>query len=101
MSENRDESQVLARAVVRLHASVLATVCGFIGGATMFFLTAWLLVKGGPQVGPHLQLLDQYFYGYTVTWGGSLIGFLYGAAIGAVAGWVIGSVYNRVVALRQ
>lgn len=101
MREDRDEARDLTRAVVRLQARVMAAVCGVMGGTAVFVMTAWLLIKGGPQVGPHLQLLGQYFFGYTVTWTGSLIGFLYGAAIGAVIGWGIGAVYNRIVDLRR
>jgi hypothetical protein len=36
-----------------------------------------------------------------VTWPGSLIGFFYGAVAGAAAGWIVGAVYNGVVALRR
>lgn len=100
MREDRDEARDLTRAVVRIQAKVLAAVCGVMGGAAVFVMTAWLLIKGGPQVGPHLQLLGEFFYGYTVTWKGSLIGFLYGAAIGGAIGWGIGTVYDRIVELR-
>ena len=50
-----------------------------IGGGGLFLMTAWLLLKGGPHVGQHLQLLSQYFIGYSVTWWGSIVGFAWGA----------------------
>jgi hypothetical protein len=97
----RDETQVVGRAIVNLHAGVMAGVCGLMGGLGLFIMTVWLVVKDGPQVGPHLQLLSQYFIGYSVTWSGGVIGFAYGALAGGAIGWSVGSIYNRVAWLRQ
>jgi ABC-type dipeptide/oligopeptide/nickel transport system permease subunit len=63
-------------------------------------MTAWLIIKDGVMVGLHLQLLDNYFIGYSVTWTGAVIGFFYGALSGAIIGWTIGKVYNRIAGLR-
>jgi hypothetical protein len=71
----------------------------FAGG--MLVVTDFLVIKGGAQVGPHLRLLDQFFPGYTVSFRGSLIGALYGFAVGYLSGWIIAAVYNRVVLFRQ
>jgi hypothetical protein len=86
---------------MRLQAGVLAVVCALLGGGGLFVITAWLLIKGGPQVGAHLQLLGHYFVGYSVSWPGTLIGFCYGALLGGVVGWCICTIYNRIVAIRQ
>jgi hypothetical protein len=96
-----DESEEVSRAIVKIQAGVLAFVCAMIGGIGLFVMTAWLLIKGGPRVGQHLQLLGQYFPGYSVTWKGSLIGFFYGAIVGGVVGWTIGKIYNGIVGIRQ
>jgi hypothetical protein len=101
MSTTQEDEREVVRAIARLHAGVLATVGALIGGVGLFAVTAWLLVKGGPNVGAHLQLLNQYFPGYAVTWGGCFIGLLYGGVVGAVVGWCIGAVYNLVVGLRD
>jgi len=87
--------------VARIHARILALVGAVIGGAGLFTVTAWLIVKGGRTVGPHLQLLGEFLYGYRVTWWGCFVGLVYGAVIGAALGWTIGTVYNGVVALRR
>lgn len=100
MARASDTGDVM-HAVARIHAGVLAVVCGVIGGVGLFLMTGWLVIKGGPTVGPHLQLLGEYFYGYTVTWSGCLVGFFYGAAVGAAVGWMIGTIYNGVVTLRR
>src|SRR5712691_8126224 len=95
------EIDEISRAVVKIQAGVLAVTCALIGGIGLFVMTAWLLIKGGPQVGAHLQLLGQYFIGYSVTWKGSLVGLFYGALTGGSAGWAVGTVYNWIVGIRQ
>ena len=79
----------------------LAVVCSLIGGGGVFVMTIWLVIKDGPLVGQHLQLLSNYFPGYSVTWAGAFVGFLYGAVIGGVAGWAVGRIYNRIVDARE
>jgi ABC-type dipeptide/oligopeptide/nickel transport system permease subunit len=67
----------------------------------IFFATNWLVIKGGDQVGPHLELLGQYFIGYRVSFLGSLIGLAYGFALGTLFGMFIGWIYNRIVKFRN
>jgi hypothetical protein len=98
--EQAREATAISQAVVSIHAGVLAVTCAVVGGLGLFILTAWLVIKGGPQVGLHLRLLGHYFPGYSVTWPGSIVGLLYGAVLGAVIGWAIGRIYNGVVTLR-
>jgi hypothetical protein len=50
----------------------------------------WVVIKGGPHTGAHLQLLSNYFVGFSVTWTGSLLGLLYGALSGGAIGWSFG-----------
>lgn len=98
---SKQQKQELSRAVARIQSTVLALVFGLIGGVGLFAVTVWLLVKGGEHVGSHLQLLNQYFIGYSVSWGGSVIGFFYGALVGGILGWAIGQLYNRIVNYRH
>jgi hypothetical protein len=95
------QSGAVSKVVVRIQAGALAVVCGTLMGVALFVMTAWLLLKGGPRVGPHLQLLGQYFPGYSVTWTGSVVGLFYGALTGGVIGWAIGSIYNRVLRFKN
>ncbi len=48
-------------------------------------------------MGQHLGLLSNYFPGYSVTLGGSLIGFVYAFVIGYGLGSLIATVYDRIV----
>lgn len=100
MTLSRFEREQISRSVARIQTEVLAIVCALLGGMGLFLLTAWLLIKGGQNVGGHLQLLSNYFPGYAVSWTGSLLGLFYGALAGGTAGWMIGAIYNRVVAIR-
>lgn len=95
------EDEVLLRAVTRLNANILGVVAGALAGSLLFLATLFLVLKGGTHVGQHLALLGQYFYGYRVSVGGAFIGLAYGAVVGYLAGYAIGWVYNRVVALRE
>ena len=97
--EQRVEQIVMTR-LLRVSAVVQGIVTGLILGLGIFLATIWLVVKGGPVVGPHLALLGQYFIGYRVTVAGSLIGFGYGFVVGFVLGYGIAWLYNRLLAWR-
>lgn len=93
---SRDDAALmrLRRPVARMQAGVLAFTGGIVGGVGLFLATAWLLLRGGDAPGYHLNLLGQYFPGYAVTWGGSLLGLFYGALVGATIGAACGWLYN-------
>lgn len=90
--------------VLRLNAGVSGLVLGILLGVVVFIATNWLSIKGSPMaskgthvVGPHLQLLNQFFIGYKVSFTGSIIGFFYGFALGTLCGSAIGWIYNKIV----
>ena len=80
--------------LLRLNARAWGIAVGLLFGLGIFLATVLLVLKGGPTVGPHLALLGQYLPGYTVTWGGAFIGFIYLFVIGYAVGRIIGAVYN-------
>jgi len=84
------------RTLLRMNARAWGIAFGLIAGLGLFLATNILLVKGGDVVGPHLALLGVYLPGYSVTFLGSLIGFVYMFVIGYGFGRLIGEVYNRV-----
>ena len=109
MSDSLDiEQQILRKALVRFNSKILALVLGSMFGLTIFFATSWLVISGGHinasgerVIGPNLQLLSQFFIGYSVSFWGSVIGFFYAFALGTIAGSAIGWIYNRLVDLRD
>lgn len=94
------ERLVLVR-ILRLNAVVQGLVTGVTAGLALFVATNWLVLKGGPVVGPHLALLGQFFPGYRVTFAGSFVGFAYAFASGFAVGFVVSRLYNRVAARRE
>lgn len=95
------EERLIESAVARMRAGVMAIVFGMVGALGLFLATAWLLIRGGPNVGQTLALLGHYFPGYSVTWPGSLVGLLYGALVGGVTGYVLARIYNRIAAWNE
>ena len=96
-----DDLARVRRAVARLRTGIFALVCGLVAGTGLWLATAWLVVRGGDPVGPHLGLLGIYYPGYTVTWAGAFVGLGYGFLTGAAVGGAIGWLYNRLVAWRH
>ena len=95
------EDDKLFTGVLWLNARVAGLVLGLLFALGIFVATNWLVIKGGDRVGPHLQLLSQYFIGYRVTFFGSLIGAAYGFALGTMSGAMIGWIYNKIAAFRN
>ena len=90
-----EERALIEAAVARMRAGILAIVFAMLCGSGLFTATAWLLIKGGENVGATLGLLGNYLPGYTVTWPGAFLGLAYGSAIGGAMGWSLARIYNR------
>ena len=101
MTPQPRQTDEISQTLARIKADALALVCAVIGGVGLFAMTVWLVVEDGPQAGQHLQLLSNYFVGYSVTWPGAFVGLLYGTMTGGVVGWIIGRIYNVVVNVRR
>jgi hypothetical protein len=93
--------QVVVTRLLRLNAMINGVVAGVLLGLGMFLATNWLIIKGGPVVGPHLALLGRFFVGYRVTFSGSLIGLAYGFIVGFVVGYSVSWIYNRLLDLKS
>lgn len=92
-----EEQEQLEAAIRRLNVRAWGVAVGLLLGGSLLLATLILVIKGGPNVGQHLELLRVYFPGYRVTVLGSFVGFVYGFVVGYAVGWFVGSVYNRLV----
>ena len=95
-----DQDQELRRAVARLNARAWGIAGGLLLGIGLFAATNILLLRGagpGEHVGPTLGLLRYFLPGYSVTFLGSIVGFVYMFVIGYVVGRAVGTVYNKLV----
>ena len=98
----------LFKGALLFNAKTLGLVFGLIFGLFIFVATNWLVIKGGYInasgeyiVGPHLQLLSHVFFGYRVSFFGSIIGFGYGFALGTLTGALFAGIYNKIVEFRN
>lgn len=80
----------------RLDKRSLALASGIVASLYVFLITVFLLVHDSPGTGEKVQLLDQFFYGYTVSPGGALIGAIYGFVWGFLLGWLTAYLRNVV-----
>jgi len=80
--------------LLRLNARAWGIAIGLLFGSVLFLGTIVLVMRGGPNVGPHLGMLGVFLPGYRVTIAGAFIGFAYAFVIGYAVGRLIGLVYN-------
>lgn len=98
----QDSAEELPRAARLLFAPIdkraFGAAIGVATGLVIFAATAVdLLVHSAPWLG--LNLLDEYFAGYSVSWGGAVIGLAWGFAVGFCAGWFMAFMRNLVLAI--
>ncbi len=105
---DHENNGMLFDGIVRFNIRILGLVLGLLIGTAIFLATNWLLIRGPHPdatgklvVGPHLQLLSQFFIGYRVSFLGSVIGFFYGFALGTFCGGALGWIYDKIVDLRN
>ena len=89
------DSTTVQASLMRLNARAWGISTGLLLGGGLFFATIILVIRGGPMVGQHLSLIHVFFPGYSVTWVGAFVGFIYAFVLGYGLGRIIGTVYNR------
>jgi len=96
---NTDEiaGEQIVQSLAKIDSLALGVALGTVFGLGIFLVTNLLIYKGGETVGPKLALLGQFFPGYRVTFGGSLIGLLYGFVSGFALGWLIAVIRNFII----
>jgi len=92
-----EEERALRQTILRASEQGWGIAMGLLLGTGLFLATIILVLKGGPNPGPHLGLLRIYFPGYSVTWIGSFIGFVYAFVVGYAIGRTIATIYNRLI----
>ena len=90
-----EEQQIIRKTIARIHENGWGIAFGSLFALGLVIATNVLILRGGEVVGPHLGLLRWYFPGYSVTFGGSLIGAVYAFVLGYALGRSIAFIYNR------
>jgi hypothetical protein len=93
-----EEQRALENVVQVSNEKAWAIGLGLTLALGLFAATNVLVVKGGAHVGSHLQLLRVYLPGYSVTFGGSVIGFIYVFVLGYLSGRTVIALYHRLAA---
>ena len=78
---------------MRLNTKAFALTCGIVWGAMIFLATAWLLVFGFD--GQLIRMLDHFYFGYSFSFVGAVIGGIWGFVDGAIGGFVFAWLYNK------
>jgi hypothetical protein len=87
----------LRRAFAPWHKRALGVAVGLTAAMCVAALTAFHVVAHPPDA-PNIELLSHFFYGFTVSWQGVLVGAWWSFFTGFVAGWFTGFVVNFVLA---
>lgn len=89
---------VVTLAFAPLHKRAFGMAIGITAALLVAGVTLFHVVAQPPDSG-YLRLLSNYFYGYTVTWRGVVVGGLWAFLTGFVAGWFIAFCRNLVIAI--
>lgn len=81
---------------MKLNIKAAALACGSFWGVSVFLITAWWLVMG--YTGGTLSKLGQVYIWYSVTWGGAVIGLVWGFVDGLICGMILAWLYNYFLA---
>jgi hypothetical protein len=98
LAQPQSLERVLELAFAPLHKRAFGVAVGTATALCLFVLTAFHITVQ-PEEALNVGLLGQYFYGYTVTWSGAVVGALWGFFTGYVAGWFIAFCRNVVLGI--
>jgi protoporphyrinogen oxidase len=84
----------LEQVFAKLDRFAFGVAVGTVAAALLCLASVFLVLKGGPVVGPNLKLLAQYFPGYEASPRGALLGLLYGLVGGFALGWMFALTRN-------
>ncbi len=78
---------------MRLNTKAFALTCGIVWGAAILLATVWLLVLG--YEGQLIRTIDHFYFGYSFSYVGALIGGVWGFVDGLICGAIFAWLYNR------
>lgn len=95
------DAEALPREVVLafapLHKRAFGVAVGVAAALVIFVLTLATLPRS-PELHAYVALLAEYFYGYSVSLPGALVGALWGFFVGFVSGWFVAFCRNLAIA---
>jgi len=77
---------------MRLNVRSCALSTGILWGVAIFLLTIWFLIFG--YEGATLAKLSKVYLGYSVSFGGAIVGLIWGFVDGVIGGGLFAWLYN-------
>ncbi len=102
IAEEADEevvsNEIIIKVFKRMDKLGFAMAIGIVSALSVFLATLFLFIKGSAVVDPDLQLLGEYFIGYTISLKGAFIGMGYSFFWGFLFGWLFAYLRNLFLA---
>lgn len=80
---------------MELSKKAFGLTAGILWGVAIFLLTIILILKG--TEGEHLSRLGTFYFGYRLSFLGSIIGLIWGFVHGFISGWLFAFIHNLFV----
>ena len=81
---------------MKLNIKAFGLTCGILWGLLVLLSTYWIIVTG--SAGNTLALLQKFYFGYSVSWLGGIIGLIWGFVDGLICGAIFAWLYNKLSA---
>ncbi|MBT8386381.1 MAG: bacteriophage holin [Ignavibacteria bacterium] len=78
---------------MKLNVKPFALTCGILWGLALLLGTWWLLILS--SAGEIISNLSAFYIGYSYSWGGVVIGLLWGFVDGFICGAIFAWLYNK------
>jgi hypothetical protein len=99
VSRSSSADELIVQAFARIDRTAFGVAVGTVSGLVLLSLTVFVLLKGPEARGLDLQLLSQYYPGYTVSLQGAMLALVYGFISGFLLGWFVALLRNASLAL--
>jgi len=77
---------------MKLNIGAFALAFGIWWGVGLFIATWWIIVTGGET--PAEMFIDRFYFGYSITPLGSLVGLVWAFVCGTICGGILAWLYN-------
>jgi hypothetical protein len=84
---------------MKLNIKAFGLTCGILWGLAVLLSTYWIIISCSP--GNTLALLNKFYFGYSVSWLGGIIGLIWGFVDGFIGGALFAWLYNKLAANKE
>lgn len=77
---------------MKLNTKALALTCGLVWGVGLMLITWWIILFEGAT--GDITFIGKVYRGFSISFGGSLMGLIWGFVDGAIGGAIFAWIYN-------